>query len=590
MLLFEFFDVRGLLDSGSRIAHAKAQRRKGVLKKYFLASWRLGVRFFILLALCLLLLGCRQTTTTQGTEINLNLGSEPPTIDPLLATDPPTIQLDQLLFANLIRLNEADGSPAPGLAREWLVSGDGLIWEFRLRDDVSWVKYNADTGEVERLRGINAEDVVYSVRRLFDPRTRSGFAPRFAPLLQNATAFVTADPRTSEDDLLRLAEDLGVKATGEYTVQFQLIQPTSAFPTIVGAWLGRVVPRENIEALGVNWTDIGEMWTSGPYVLIDREPFRFLLLEKNPHYYDAENVAIERLRFRLLPDVASALDAYLRGELDTTDPYDSIEGANFERVSADPALARDMKLLPGLCTTYFAFNTGKAPFDNVQLRQAFALALNRNDVVSQVFEFGEPARWFTPPQVNAAPDADADIGIAFDAPLAKTTLDQARIAGARLPALVFGTNTNQQFLDAAVAAIQNWRATLAASITVEDAAFGTYVEQLRTDPPPIFRMGYCGSYPDAHNFLYDAWHSGSPYNFTKWSSPQFDQLVTQAARETDVLKRRILYSSAEKILVEQDAVMIPILWSQRASLTRPRVERTYAVMEGYERIENWKVK
>lgn len=546
--------------------------------------------FLWLFLVCLLLVNCRQNTTATDTEeLALNLGAEPPTIDPLLATDPPTIQIDQLLFTNLIRLNETDGAPQPGLAREWLVSADGLVWEFRLREDVYWVKYNAEDGEVERLRPINAQDVVYSVQRLFDPRTQSGFASRFAPLLQNADRFVRADPRTSEDDLLRFADELGVHATGEFTVQFQLIQPTSAFPTIVGAWLGRIVPRENIQELGVNWTDIGDMWTSGPYVLIDREPFRFLLLEKNPHYFDAENVDIERLRFRLLPDVASALDAYLRGELDTTDPYDSIEGENFDRVKADPALARDLRLLPGLCTTYIAFNTSKPPFDNVLVRQSFALALNRTDVVTQVFPIGEPARWFTPPQVNAGPDANADVGIDFDAPLAKTTLDQARIAGARLPALVFGTNTNQQFLDAAVAAIQNWRATLAASITVEDSDFATYMELVRTDPPPLFRMGYCGSYPDAHNFAYDAFHSGSPYNFTKWSSPEYDALVTQAARETDVLKRRLLYSRAEKLLVEEQAVIIPLLWSQRAALTRPRVVRTYAVMEGYEHIENWRI-
>jgi oligopeptide transport system substrate-binding protein len=553
--------------------------------------WRKAILLAQVFLACIFLVNCRQNTTAQDTELALNLGAEPATIDPLLATDPPTIQLDQLLFANLIQLNEADGAPQPGLAREWLVSPDGLIWEFHLREDAFWVKYDADKGEIEKIRSINADDVVYSVQRLFDPRTASGYAARFAPLLRNADRLVRADPRTSPDDLQRFADELGVRKTGAYSVQFELNAPTSAFPTIVGAWLGRVVPRENIQDNGVNWTDIGTMWTSGPYVLVDREPFRFLLLRKNPVYYDADNVQIERLRFRLLPDVASALDAYLRGELDTTDPYDSIEGANFDRIQADPALKQDLKLLPGLCTQYIAFNTSKPPFDAVEMRQAFALALNRNDVVSQTFELGEPARWFTPSQVNAAPDPNADIGIDFNAPLAKTTLDQARAAGLRLPAaLTFGTNTNPVFIDAAVAAIQNWRATLAASITVEDTSWSTYLDQLGKDPPPLFRMGYCGSYPDAHNFAYDAWHSGSPYNFTKWSSPQYDQLVEQAARETDVLKRRLLYARAEKILVEQDAVIIPLAWSQRASLTRSRVERTYAVMEGYDRIENWKIK
>src|SRR5581483_10714100 len=104
--------------------------------------------------------------------------------DPLLATDPPTIQVDQLLFANLIQLNESDGSPQPGLATQWFVSEDGLIWQFSLRDDVVWVKYNAETGEIERQRPLTADDVVYSVRRLFDPRTQSGYALKFAPVLR----------------------------------------------------------------------------------------------------------------------------------------------------------------------------------------------------------------------------------------------------------------------------------------------------------------------------------------------------------------------------------------------------------------------
>lgn len=548
------------------------------------------LRLGLLLLFVCALVNCRQTTTPQGPELALNLGAEPATLDPLLATDPPTIQLDQLLFANLIQLSESDGSPQGGLATEWLVSSDGLIWQFHLRDDIYWVHYKTEDGTIERLRPINADDVVYSVRRLFDPRTASGYAPRFAPLIRNAEHLITADPRTPLADLEKLRTDLGVRAVDARTVQFQLNGPTSAFPTIVGAWLGRVVPPEVIEAQGVNWTDIGTMWTSGPYVLVDREPFQFLLARKNPDYYDAPSVNIERLRFRLIPDVASALDAYLRGELDTTDPYDSIEGANYERVTADPALARDIKLLPGLCTQYIGFNTSKPPFNNVQARQAFAQALNRTDVVSQVFKLGEPARWFTPPQVNAGPDATTKLGIDFDAPLAKATLDQARATGVSLPALVFGTNTNPLFIEAAVAAIQNWRATLAASITVEDTDWPTYLEQVRQDPPPLFRMGYCGSYPDAHNFAYEVFRSGSPYNFTKWSSPAYDQLVDQAARETDVLKRRQLYARAEKILVQDQAAIIPLLWSTRASLTRGHVQRTYAVMEGYDRIENWKIK
>ena len=215
----------------------------------------------------------------------------------------------------------------------------------------------------------------------------------------------------SEDDLQRFAEELGVKATDEYTVQFQLIQPTSAFPTIVGAWLGRVVPRENIEARGVNWTDLGEMWTSGPYVLIDREPFRFLLFEKNPLYFDADNVILNACAFAYCPMLLRRWMPTCVANWIPPTPMTVSKAPILNVLTADPALAHDLKLLPGLCTTYIGFNTSKPPFDNVQVRQAFALALNRTDVVTQVFKLGESARWFTPPQVNAAPDADADIGL-----------------------------------------------------------------------------------------------------------------------------------------------------------------------------------
>lgn len=551
---------------------------------------RLRVPSALLICCLVLLVNCRQSAAPEGPELTLNLGAEPPTIDPLLATDPPTIQLDNLLFANLVLLNESDGAPQPGLAQEWLVSSDGLVWEFRLRDDARWARYDPETDQIARLRPINSQDVVYSVRRLFDPRTASGYAARFAPLIKNAETFLNADPRTPPEDLDQLADAVGVHALDERRVRFELTRPLSAFPTLVGAWLGRIVPREVIEENGVDWTEIGTIWSSGPYVLTEREPNRAFVLRKNPHYYDAGAVTIERLRFRFIPDVASALDAYLSGQLDTTDPYDSIEGVHFERVEADPALAGDLKLLPGLCTQYIGFDTTKRPFDNVLVRQAFALSFNRDDLVSQVYKLGEPARWFTPPQVNAAPVAESDIGIDFNAPLARTTLDTAFGRGPRLPSLVFGTNTNDLFIRSAVAAIQYWRATLAAVITVEDADWSVYLEQLRTSPPPLFRMGYCGSYPDAEDFAYTVFHSRSPYNFTGWSSPQYDRLVEEAAFETDVLKRRQLYARAEKLLVEDQAVILPVAWTLRASLTRPRVERTYAVMEGHDRIERWRIK
>ncbi len=553
--------------------------------------FRSRVIFFFLALVSLVLASCRGENTPQGPEIALNLGSEPATLDPALVTDPPTIQLDRLLFLNLTHLNETDGSPQTALAREWLVSSDGLIWEFRLRDDVNWVRYNPDTARAEKLRAVNAQDVVYSARRLFDPRTASSFARQFAPLIRNANFLMDAYPRAQSEDLQRLASALGVTAKNERTVQFQLTRPLGSFPALAATWLGRIQPREPIEQNGIGWTEPGVLWSSGPFMLERWDHNRAIVLRRNPFYFEADQVLVERLRFRMIPDAGSALDAYLRGDLDTTDPYDTIEGDQLARVDEDQTLAKDKRVLPGLCTQYIGFNVTQPPFDDFRVRRAFAMALNRDEIVRNVFKRGQTARWFTPPTVNAAPDISSTIGIEFNAIEAKELLGEAGwgIGRQRLPLLTFGVNANDVFQQTARVALQNWNAALSAEISIEADDWTTYLDKLRKDPPALFRLGYCAHYPDAANFAYDVFHSGSTYNFTRWSNRDYDRLVEQAARETNVIRRRSLYIAAEKLLVQEHAVIIPLVWTSRVSLTNPRVERTHAIMEGYDRVEKWRV-
>ncbi len=549
-------------------------------------------KIFFVILLSILLVNCRSSSTPTGPEISLNFGFEPPTIDPAMATDPPTMQVDNLLFANLAGLQEADGVAEPALASGWAVSADARTWEFHLRDDVYWVAYDPLTDKAEKKRLVTADDVVYSVRRLFDPRTQSPFAPRFASLVRNAVPLNSADPRTSLDDLQKMADVLGIVAKDEHTVQFILSRPMSAFPSLAATWLGRVQPHEPIEEKGIDWTDPGTIWTSGPYMLEDWEHNQYILLRRNPYYYDAANVQIDRLRFEMIPDAASALDFYLKGELDTTDPYGSIEGDQLARVEEDDTLSRDKRQLPGLCSQYIGFNVSKTPFNNVSVRRAFAAGLNREELASTVFKTGQLATNFTPPGLLASPDISKTTTIDFNPLQARDLLDNSGVVGARqdLPQIEFNINSNDTFRAMANVAAQSWKSSLNAIVHLNIDEWTVYLDKLKgTTPPDMFRMGYCAVYPDASNFLYDAFHSGSDQNFTHWSSPAYDRLVDQAAREMDVFKRRDLYTAAEKMLIQDEAVIIPILWSSRVSITNPRLERTYALLEGYEHVERWKV-
>ena len=152
-----------------------------------------------------------------------------------------------------------------------------------------------------------------------------------------------------------------------------------------------------------------------------------------------------------------------------------------------------------------------------------------------------------------------------------------------------GINSSDTFHDMSALASAGWKASLGALVRIESQDWSLYLEKLQKDPPPLFRMGYCAVYPDAANFLYDGFHSGSEYNLTRWSNPAFDRLVEQASRENDVTRRRLIYQDAEKLLIEDQAVIIPILWTTRVSLTNPYIQRTFSLLEGYDHVERWKV-
>jgi ABC-type oligopeptide transport system substrate-binding subunit len=155
--------------------------------------------------------------------------------------------------------------------------------------------------------------------------------------------------------------------------------------------------------------------------------------------------------------------------------------------------------------------------------------------------------------------------------------------------ITLGVNTSETHERIAETIVQMWKNNLNVEVAVKTLDWKSYSQQLRDDSPQIFRLGYCAYYPDASNFG-GVFQSKSADNFTRWSNPQFDQTIDAAAREIDLTKRIGLYRAAEKILVEDQAVIVPLWWSNRATLTKPNVQRSYAITDGYERFDTWEFK
>lgn len=548
-------------------------------------------RFFLAVVLTsfVMLAGCRSAAQAIERDLRLNLGTEPATLDPALATDPGAQQIARMLFLSLVETDPVNGAPQHALATAWAVSSDGLIWEFKMRDDAVWVRYNPVNNRIETKRAVNADDIVYSVRRVFDPRAASGFAPTIAPLIRGAQELRSADPKkTSEADMQRLLDNLGVQAMDATTIRFILTRPASYFPTIVSTWLVRTQPREAIEQSGIVWTEPGNVWTNGPYVLERWSHNREIILRKNPYWYDAASVSIERIRFAMIADTAMARDEYNKGNLDSLDPYGGLSPKDVEEIREDPSLNKQLQIVPTLCTQYYGFNTSKPPFNDPLVRQAFAAALDRDTVVGSVVRLGEPARWFGRAGIFASSDISDTLGIPFNLNQARDNLRQAGYDGRtkRLPQITLGVNTDDTHRLVAETLVQIWKNNLNADVRVNAQDWKGYLQTLRDDPPNIFRLGYCAYFPEQASFA-QVFKSKSPENFTRWTNATYDQLVDAAAREVDVTKRRALYRSAEKILIEEQAVIVPLWWSERATLTQPNVRRSYAITDGYERLETW---
>ena len=523
----------------------------------------------------------KPTKPPELTYLNMNLGSEPPTIDPALATDTTSVQCVELLFLGLTDYDDETSEVIPELAESWEVSSDGLKWTFHMRDDVYWVKYDPASGKVEKKRPVTAHDVEYGVKRSLDPATGSDYT-YLLYIVENGEAVNTGE----STDL----DSLGVKALDDYTIEFTLEEPAAYFPGIAGMWVARPVPKEVIEEYGDQWTELENICANGPYMMAG--PWEHdikMVMVKNPEHPDAADVQIDKINFFIVTEDSMALAMYENGELDVA----SVPLPDLDRVKADPELSKELYIAPVLCTAYYGFNTSKPPVDNKHVRRALSYAIDRQELIDTVLKGGQkPAKTLACPGIFGSPAEDPNFqGIEFDPDIAKKELEMAGYPnGEGWPSdVVLMHNTSDGHKRIAEFIQSQWKEHLGIAVELADQELMGYLETVTEDAPQIFRLGWMADYPDPDNFLYP-FHSTKGSNHIKWSNAEFDQLTEQAAFETDPAKRKELYLRAEEILCVDEAGIIPIYYYTRVVLAKPYVERTYALLGGTEQIWKWKVK
>jgi oligopeptide transport system substrate-binding protein len=554
---------------------------------------RLARWFMLTLAVMLLVVGAVSAQGGSKVLVTAAGAGDPHSIDPQQAIDTRDWDLENILFPALTTLDYDQKQIVPGLATSWDISADGKTTTFHLAQNVPWVRYNADSGQVEQVmddsgnpRYVTAQDIVYGWTRALDPAVGSPAAYILYPLVVGGADFNSGKGS---------ADQLGIRAVDDYTFEVTAAEAVAYALGIYGIINARPTPKWDIDANGDSWTEPETINTYGPFALKEWVHDDHLTFVKNPFWPGTEGYGqakLDELVIKLM-DQDVQLREYEAGNLDVA-PV--IPGDQFDRVSTDPTLSKELTVFPGLCTEVWGFNTQTAPFDNVHIRQAFTYAVDRESLVNNVVKGGNiPSRWYTPPSVNFAPTPDsvpADFGIAFDADKAKAELqlgltDLGLTSADQLPAITVVFD-NVQLTNAISQALQvMWQNTLGITVTLNPLDPTTYWS-VTPDGGQIFRGGWCPDYNDANNYTRDVMRSDGIYNYGRWNDPQFDALVDEARTATDPAHRRDLYMQAEELEVVTDAADMPLFWNGIATLTKPDVTRSLAP-NGVETYWKWDI-
>jgi oligopeptide transport system substrate-binding protein len=374
---------------------------------------------------------------------------------------------------------------------------------------------------------------------------------------------------------------LGVKALDDSTVQIDLVAPASWFLSSLGS-IGHAVPKWAIDAHGEDWTLPENIVVNGPYKLTELQPEDYAVLEKNPSYFAADQVDIDTIKLVVIKEESTALALFEDGELDIV----SVPATDLDRVKSDPMLSSEFYNGPKNVLYYYDFNVLKPPFDNVKVRQAFAAAVDKQSIVDFITKGGEvPAPTLTPPgSVGHVPDS-ADVGIPYDPEHAKALLAEAGYPGGQgLPTITLAFNASETHSRIAQAVQQMWQQTLGATIELQPVEGRAYSQIAAEGAFNVWRMGWGMDYPDANNIHAELFTSDVGAAAIVRNT-DYDRLVAEAAVEQDPAKRQAMYTEAEKILVQDEAGVMPIYWSAENLLISPSL---HPVLAGSFNREFWK--
>jgi oligopeptide transport system substrate-binding protein len=460
-----------------------------------------------------------------------NMG-EPNTLDPHIVSGTWENRILGNMFLGL--LTEArDGSDMAGAAESWTVDGGGTVYTFKIRDHV-W-----SDG-----KPVTAGDFVFSLRRVLDPKTAAEYASLLYPIKNSEAA------NTGKADL----DAIGVRAIDDQTLEITLEAPTPYFLSQLTHYTAWPVPKHVIENHGDAWTKKANIVSNGAYVLDEYMPNTHVKLVRNPKFYDAANVNIDRIVYFPGEDRTAGLKRFRAGEVDVMTDFSSDQ---FSWMKEN--LASETRIAPYLGIYYYPFNTRKPPFDDIRVRQALSMAIDRETIVDKVMGTGEIAAYsFVPPGVGnyGTPSYATWKGMsqADRVVKAKELLEQAGYNASNPLEFVLRYNTSENHKRIAIAVSAMWKKALGVKVELFNSEVKVHYADLKKADFQIARAGWIADYDDAQNFLYLLETRTGANNYGGFSNPEFDRLMFEASKMVDLKQRAELMRKAEAIVSEEQPI------------------------------------
>jgi oligopeptide transport system substrate-binding protein len=482
-------------------------------------------------------------------ELVRSQGTEVASLDPHKASGQPEANIIHELLEGLVNFG-VHGEIVPGVAQSWQ-SSDQKTWIFSLRPEAKWS--NGDP--------VTAQDFVYSWRRLADPNTASIYSSYLQDMqLQNSQEVLSGN---------QPVETLGIQALDAHTLQITLSQPLSYLIKMLAHTSVKPVHRATIEKYGDQWTQPGVQVGNGAYKMQEWVVNERITLSRNKLYWDDSRTVINQVKYLPIPDQPE-IARYRSGEVDII--YDTVPAEMFQQIKQE--YPEELHKIPAVSTYYYELNCRKPPFDNVKVRQALALTLDRTALVEKVKgQWDTAAYTMTPPSIEGASVKRPEWADWSQEKRIKTAKKLLQEAGYNNKnplkfSILYNSLSLHQQLATAVSTL--WKQVLGAEITLEKQEWKSYLENRHLGQFQMVRGGWVADYNEPSAFL-NILLPESSNNYSGYNSPQFAKWVKQALVASNDSQRQACYQKAEAQLA-LDMPIVPVYHYVDARLIKPYVQ------------------